>query len=200
MILIALGANIPRARVARANATRCDCRVRLREGIRIRRGLAILQTPAWPDPGDPLLLTLSRGSRRQLASAALLALLQRIERILAACARRAMRRARSISISSIMTDASKAVRRCCRIRESRIAWLRSHSAARCRAGLAPSGFGPFRRGIDRGSAARVEKRQTALATSSTPANGASGRRSSPARPCRTPSPCQGRSCRCSCCG
>jgi 2-amino-4-hydroxy-6-hydroxymethyldihydropteridine diphosphokinase len=80
MILIALGANIPSRAGAPAQTLHAAIAEFGRAGIRTPAVSPFYETPAWPEPGDPLFVNAVASIQTTLAPAALLALLHRIER------------------------------------------------------------------------------------------------------------------------
>jgi 2-amino-4-hydroxy-6-hydroxymethyldihydropteridine diphosphokinase len=80
MILIALGANIVSRAGRPAQTLHAAIAEFWREGISTPAVSPFYETPAWPDPGDPPFVNAVIRIETSLASAALLALLQRIEK------------------------------------------------------------------------------------------------------------------------
>ncbi|HEY5348049.1 MAG TPA: 2-amino-4-hydroxy-6-hydroxymethyldihydropteridine diphosphokinase, partial [Rhizomicrobium sp.] len=79
MILIALGANIASPAGSPAETLRAALARLEEEGVNVVKVSSFYQTPAWPDPADPVFTNAVAMLATELPPAALLALLHRTE-------------------------------------------------------------------------------------------------------------------------
>ncbi len=82
-ILIALGANLPSPAGLPPDTLKAALAALTEAGVTIVRASSFLQTPAWPDPGDPPFTNLAASVKTSLQPLALLELLHRIENMFA---------------------------------------------------------------------------------------------------------------------
>jgi len=82
-ILIALGANLPSPAGPPAETLKAALAALVEAGVTVRKFSSFIQTPAWPDPADPVFTNLTASLKTSLQPLALLELLHRIEKMFA---------------------------------------------------------------------------------------------------------------------